>query len=125
LEAHPVLGTKIAIQTTHAAREGLRSAVLRLAAGSAGPGGVVVDVVDDDKVEPAVLVVVEESGRRAPGGVVQAGFPGHLDEFPLALVEEQADAAILGTQVIGTAIVVDIANGHAHTVAGDIEARPR
>src|SRR5205807_8392851 len=105
------------------ALEGPRGTVVRAADAGAGPRDVVIDVVDHDQVEPAVSVVVHEGARGAPAVVLQSRLLGDLPELAVALVEEQADATVLGDQDVGQAIVVDVAHRHAYAVPGEIQAR--
>src|SRR5262249_51405182 len=76
---------------------------------------------DDDEVEPAVAVEIDEAGRGAPEGAVEAGRAGDVEELAAALVEEQPEAAVLGDEDVGPAVVVDVADGHAHVMAGEVE----
>src|SRR5207248_954379 len=91
------LPAQVAEQLADGPPERPGDAVVGAAAGhAAGPGGVVIDVVDDDQVEPAVAVVIEEGRRGPPQRVVQARLPGDVGEGAIAVVQEELDAAVLG-----------------------------
>src|SRR5207247_6318725 len=83
---------------------------------------IVVDIVGDDEVEPAVAVVIEEAGRRGPQGVFDSGGLGDVDEGAVAVVAEEADAAVFGNENVGETVVVDVGDGDAHAVTADVEA---
>src|SRR5262249_21656802 len=87
------------------------------------PRWVVLDVVDHDQVQPAVTVIVEEGCRGGPKWVVQARLLRHLCESAVAVVEEQPHAGILGNENVREAVVIDVADGHAHAVAGYVQPR--
>jgi hypothetical protein len=75
---------------------------------------VVVDVVGHDQIHPAVPVVVEERGRRRPEPARDARGLAHVAEFAAALVAEEAEPAVLSQEHIEAAIVVHVADRHAH-----------
>src|SRR5205807_10428530 len=76
---------EIAEQARDRAAKDLRGAVILLAAGrGARPGRIVIDVVDDDEVEPAVAVEFEEVGRGAPERVPEAGLFADVLELAAA-----------------------------------------
>ena len=82
--------------------------VLVAVAGDACLGRVPADV-DQQQIEPAVAVVVEEHAPRRVADVVQAGGGGDVAEAALAVVLEQHVAAAHGRDVeIGVAVVVDV-----------------
>ena len=86
-------------------------------------GGIVVDIVDNAEVEPAIAVVIEERCGRGPLKVDETGFRRHVDEAHASLVQQQFHAVHLGDEEIGLAVVVDVAHRDAHVPAGEIEPR--
>src|SRR5207244_1251627 len=123
-EAHPrsFAGAEVAVQLAARTGEHARATEVLVALGSQAVAfRVVIEVVDDDEIEEAVAVEVEEGSGHGPQGIVEAGLGTDVGEAATALVEEQLDGAVLGEQHVGTAIVVDVANRHAHVVAGHVE----
>ncbi len=53
---------------------------------------------------------------------VEAGLLGDVLEVAATLIEEELDAAVLSDEHVGQAVVVDVADRHAHAVAGDVQA---
>src|SRR5262249_27015232 len=93
LELHPalrrLLAGEVVEELADPAGKRPRCTVIALAAGvRAWPTRVVIDVVDDDQVEPAVAVVIEERRRRSPGAVAQARVRGDVAEGAVAVVQE-------------------------------------
>src|SRR5262249_22551743 len=82
----------------------------------------VVEVVDDDEVEPAVAVVIDEADGGGPQRIPEPGLIGDVLELAAAPVQEQLDAGVLGDDDVGQAVVVDVADGHAGVVAADPQA---
>ena len=120
--------------------EGVGTAILAASGGvHARPIAIVIHVIDRHDIEPAVAVEVEHGGRSAPLGVVDAGGLRNVDEGgwrlavirfppasglpPLAYVQKQARSAVFGYEKIDSAVVVDVARGHAHPAAGNIDSR--
>src|SRR6266404_4238025 len=96
-------------------------AIIRFAAGAGTRlGGVVIDIVDHHEIEPAIAVVIDKTCRSGPVQVLQAGFLGNLAESAAALIEKESGTAELCDEHVGPAVVVDVADGHAHAVAGNI-----
>ena len=81
------------------------------------------DVVADEQVEQAVAVEIEPERRgaeRRPAG--EAARSGHVEERALAGVPEQPVLSDAGDEQVGIAVVVEVADGGAHSVELDIEA---
>src|SRR5262249_27685302 len=121
---HSRPAAKVAVQPGHRALE------------SAGPAEVlpahlavtllamlVLDVIDDHQVEPAVPVVIHKGRRRAPERVVQPPLPGDVGEGAILVIEDQPDAAVLGDEHVGPAIIVDVADGYPQAGAFEVQAR--
>lgn len=91
--------------------------------GEAGRGLVetVVEVVGDVEVEPAVAVVIEEAGRRAPAGVPDASRRRDVFEAAVAPVAPELVRAVIREVKIDVAIVVDVAGRDAVTITGVAE----
>src|SRR5205823_5768187 len=70
---------------------------------------------------PAITVIIDEGSGRGPEQAVQTGLLADIGKGTVAVVEEEFQAAILGHENVRPAIIVDVANGHAHAVAGNIE----
>src|SRR5207253_6547014 len=51
-------------------------------------------------------------------------LPIYIGKGAVAVVEEEPDAAVFRHQHVGPAVVVDVADGHSHAKAGDIQPRP-
>ena len=106
----------------------LRGAVARLVGRGPAPVAVsrlVVDVVADVEVEPAVVVGVDERGGHAPEGVVGAAGRADVGEGAVAVVPEELVGPLPRAIEVGPAVVVEVAGGHAHAVGGDVEAAAR
>ena len=89
------------------------------------PGRVIVQIVGHDEIKPAIAVVIEEARRCAPVQALQPGLLGDLPEATVALIEEKPRTAELRDQHVGPAVVVDVANGDAHAVTGNIHPGAR
>src|SRR5579864_8320445 len=73
-----------------------------------------VDVVGDDQIKPAVLVVIEPAGARRPLAFIgEARFRGHVSEGTVPVVVIQNRAAISGHKQIRVSIVVEVADRNA------------
>ncbi len=79
-------------------------------------------VVDDQEVEPAVVVVVEPAAADGPLVGGNAGLRGDVFETS-ADVAIQHLAMHAGHEEVGGAVVVVVRGGHAHGVAGAAQAR--
>ena len=74
-------------------------------------------VVADEQVQQAIAVVIEPQGGRAEGAsAAQSGGLGNVDERAAAVVLKEAVLPHAGDQDIGEAVVVVIADRHAHAV---------
>lgn len=82
------------------------------------------DVIGYHEIEPAVPIVIDEAGRDAPEGTLDAGLLAALAELALTQVEEQTRGFVFGQDHIGPAVVVDIADGHPHPIPSHVQARP-
>ncbi len=99
-----------------------RPAEFELAApAGAGERFRIIEVVDDDQVEPAVAVEIEEGRRRGPERIIEARLAGDFEESPLALVEEEPRGTEFGQQQIGQPVVVDVSDGDPHAEASHVE----
>src|SRR5262245_59934348 len=120
--AYIVLRTKVVEQLRDRSLKHVRAAVILLAAGSRAFACLIVtEVADDDQIEPAVAVVVEEASRRGPEGIVDPCLLGDVAELATAEVEEKPDVAVFGKEHVGQPVVVDVADGYAHAVTGHVE----
>ena len=79
-------------------------------------------VVADEQIEQAVAIVVEpQRGGAEALALAEAGGVGDVDERALAGVAEESVLADAGDEDVGKAVVVVVADGHAHAVEFDIE----
>ena len=82
------------------------------------------DVVADEQVEQPVAIDIDPDRRRAERlARVQAAALGDVDETALAGVAKQTVLADAGDQQVREAVVVPVADGHAHPVHLDVQAR--
>src|SRR5438094_717254 len=79
----------------------------------------VIHVVGDDQIEPAVAVVVEEGRGHAPFRTLETRVLRDVFERPVVAVHEQAKTAVFRDHNIRPSVVVDVADGDPHAVAGD------
>ena len=103
---------KLTIEDLRAAVVGTTAVVRALRVGP------VVDVVGHVQIQPAVSIQVEHRDRCGPRRVVDSRRGGDVPERAIALVQEQAIGAEVAEIHVGVAVVVDIADGHAHAVTG-------
>src|SRR5438105_6418663 len=87
------------------------------------------DIATHEQVQVAVVVVIQKGGAgtevrpRMPIGMVrQTGAGGNIDKAPASLavahvMVEDVRLAVAGDEQVGKAVVVDVANRHAHTAA--------
>ena len=79
--------------------------------------GVPDEVMADVKVEVAVVVQVGEGGRGGPVAIAaEAGAIGDILEGPVASVAVKGVRSPAGDEEVGTAVVVEVADGHAMAV---------
>ncbi len=104
--------------------ESLRRTIFRSAAHiGTGPARTVIEIVNDDKIEPTVAIVIDERRRRAPENEIKTGRACDVSEGAVAIVEEQPRAAVLRNEHIRKAVIVYIADGHTHAITGDVQPR--
>ena len=110
----------------------LRAAVIVGSGRSAEMFGfrVPLQVVHDEKIEQAIIVHIDPGGRRRPERTVfgipelmEACFLRHIGERAVAIVVVQGVAVDACHENIRKAVVVVIADGHAHVVSGAGETR--
>ena len=82
------------------------------------------DVVRDEEVELAVLVVVEPERAGRESAVRDASLLGHVRETPAAQISKQAVAAKRRDVDIRVAVVVEVGGRPAHPVDLHVEPRP-
>ena len=80
-------------------------------------------VVDDQKVQAAVLVVVDPDAADRPVPARDSGGRRHVLEAPRPGVAEQLVVPDAGDEEIDVAVVVVVGGGGAHGVAGSAHAR--
>ena len=80
--------------------------------GTKGP----VHVARDEEVEPAVVVVVQESGAGAPLSRSHSGDFRHVDERAVPVVTIERVSAVVGDVDVCEAVVVVVADRDAHAV---------
>ncbi len=82
-----------------------------------------VDIVGDDEIEVAVIVVITESRARSPAaGVGDASFRGDIGKRSIVVVVVERGVVEAGDVDVFPAIVVVVADGHAVSPAAEIEA---
>ena len=92
-------------------------------------GGVPDDVVRDEQVQPAIVVVIQPAGRYRPHaaelrvGSGDAGLRGDVGEAAVAEVAVEGVALHAGDEDIGVAVVVEVADGDGRGIAFAGEAR--
>ena len=86
---------------------------------------IVIEVVDDDEVEPAVAIVVQEAAGCAPSRLLDAARASDLVESPIPPIAEEAAAAVLGDVNVHPAIVIDVADRDPHAVAPHVQPAAR
>jgi hypothetical protein len=89
--------------------------------------GILVDfpmaVVDDEKIEQPIVVVVEPARADGPHlltmGVCSrdSGFGGDVSEGGVAVIAEKLVARDVCDKDVGVAVVVEVTNGNAHAIA--------
>src|SRR5450432_767964 len=73
-------------------------------------------VPGDEQVEFSVLVVVQETGARAPTAGLNAGARRDIGERSVTVVVVQRVAPESGDVDVFETIVVEIAHGHSHAI---------
>ncbi len=93
-----------------------------------------VNVAADEKVQPAVIVVVEKGRARAEVGsivpirmIAQPGSRSNILESPAAfpvadIVVQNVGLSVTSEKKIGPAVIVNVANGHSHPATHVTEA---
>src|SRR5690606_6808226 len=105
--------------------------VARVASASLLARGIVVEIVRDVEIEPAIPVGIEERGARAPGGAGHSGARGDVDERAVSLVSIEDVRAVVRDIEIEVAVVVVVADREAETITlaadssllGDVDER--
>ena len=82
-------------------------------------------VVDDQEIEPAVVVVVEPAGGRRPFAAADARPLGDVFEAAVAAVAQQLVARDAGDEEIDVAVVVVVGGRRTHRVADAAHAGRR
>src|SRR4051812_17196585 len=85
--------------------------------------GVIVDIVAHHNVQPAVPVVIDESGRRGPARVIQTGLFRDFTKLACPQVLEKVDCPILCNQQVRQPVVIDVTGIGAHAAPDDIDTR--
>ena len=75
-----------------------------------------IHVASDEEVEPAVVVVVEEPGARAPSAGRHTGAFRDVGERAVAIVAIERVSAVVGDVEVCEAVVVVVADRDAHAV---------
>src|SRR5580658_7343401 len=71
-------------------------------------------VTRDEKIEVAVIIVIEEAGRAAPASSCYSGLCGYVRESSVPVIVIERIFPVVGDVEIGIAVVIVIAHGHAH-----------
>ncbi len=101
-----------------------RTAKLRFASVvEASSSRVVIHIVHHYEIQPAIAVVIEERRHHRPRGIVDDGGLGDLSERAVAVIHEKVRPDIFSNEHIGPTVVVDVADGNAHAIARDVQAR--
>src|SRR6266480_3259947 len=72
--------------------------------------------LQNEKIEAAVVVVIEPDGARAPAGSGDSGFGGDIGESAITIVVVENTLSVLREVKVRKAIVVVIADGYTHAV---------
>ena len=82
------------------------------------------DVIADEKIELAVVVVVEPgaAGAPFPAGSADPRLRGDVPELAAAQVVEEVIAVHPGDEDVGQAVVVVVAHRDAHAVEADVQS---
>ena len=84
-----------------------------------------VDVVNDEKVEIAVIVIVDKSTAGSPGGIPDSGCFSGVGKGSLAVILVEHVGSQVGHVQVDVAVIVIVAAGTAHAVAPVTHARCR
>src|SRR5579883_346410 len=84
------------------------------------PGRIDIDAVHNDKVEPPVAVIIQETGRSRPSARRHVCLRAYVLEFHSPQIQEQTDPTIHCDEDVWLSIVVHIADSHAGASAGKI-----
>src|SRR5262245_62078093 len=85
-------------------------------------GRIVDHIVDHDQIEQAITVKVEKCRRGSPAEIHKPGAFRGVGESAVAVVEKQANAAVLRDNDVGSTVVVHVGHGHAGVEPGDIQS---
>jgi hypothetical protein len=87
------------------------------------PIGRPADVIADEQVQAPIAIDVDPHRRGAEcGTATEAARPGDIDEASLSGVAKQPALPDTRDEQIREAVVVEVADGHAHAVQFDVEA---
>ena len=115
----------VAIQAVGRRRVALRRTVVPLAGQRQATLlvlGIVVDVVADVQVQPAVPIDIRERRRHPPARVVHAGPPRDVAERPVPVAAKQLIGAQPRAVQIDPPVVVEVSGRHSHAVGAHVEA---
>ena len=73
-------------------------------------------VTGDKQIQPAVIVVVEKTGRHRPSRVGNTGFGSNVAEGAIAAVAIQHVSPVTGDVEVSEAVVIVVRSGYAHAV---------
>ena len=76
-----------------------------------------------EKVKQPIVVIIEPYSTRRPSGRSDACFFGRVGERPVAIVMIKNTLAVSRDKQVGVAVVVVIANSHAHAEGSARHAR--
>src|SRR5205814_6163166 len=77
-----------------------------------------VRVIDDEQIQPAVIVVVKPTGGNRPFVALDSGFLGHILELSVAQVAIKNVSVDACDKQIRMTIVVEVRCGSTHGIAG-------
>src|SRR5215471_19386137 len=82
-----------------------------------------VSIIDDEQIQPAIIVVVEPAGSDRPLVARDSRLLGHVLEFSVAQIAIENVAIDAGHEQIRMPVIVVVSSGRAHRIARTRETR--
>ena len=77
---------------------------------------VIVEVIDNKNIQPAIAIQVDQCGRASPTQIVETRGSGGIGKLPVTGVQHQLECAKSCQQQIGFAIIVQITRSNTVVV---------